>query len=463
MKISKNKRIHIIGIGGIGMSGIAEILHGLGYKVQGSDVNLNANIIRLNQRKIKTFIGHSINNMKNVDLLVYSSAISKNNAERKFALKNKIPSISRANILSQLVKLKKTIAISGSHGKTTTTSLISSILGASKLKPTVINGGIINDYGTNTKLGNGEWMIVEADESDGTFVKLQSTISVVTNIDKEHLDFYNNFQNLRNKFEKFINQVPFYGVAVICNDDENLRKIIKKNTSTNIITYGCKISSDIQGKNIKYLRTGVCFDAIIKNKNKIIKNIQLPLYGEYNINNALAAIAVATNLNLNFLDIKKALSKFSGVQRRLTVRWQNEYIKIIDDYAHHPTEISNVIRGLKKSRLTNKIIVIFQPHRYSRLNNLKNEFAKCFCECDHVMISDVYAAGEKKPINFDLRKITEKITKNSKVKVSYYSNNEDLFQFISIKKSETIFLFLGAGTVTEWAKDFSRDIKNIYE
>ena len=463
MKINKNILIHIIGIGGIGMSGIAEILSDMRYHVQGSDININSNILRLNKKNIKTFKGHKQENLKNVNLIVYSTAVKKSNVELKFAKKNKIPSITRAEILSQIVKLKNSIAVSGSHGKTTTTSLISSILNAAKMNPTVINGGIINQFGTNTRLGSGKWMVVEADESDGTFVKLPSTIAVVTNIDKEHLDFYKNYNNLLVQFKKFITQVPFYGFSIVCIDDPSIRKIVNKITTANIITYGETENSDIQSKKIRHNSKGVVFNVELKKINKTIKNISLPMHGNYNINNALAAIALASELNVNHGTIKKALSAFSGVQRRLTQLWDKKNIKIIDDYAHHPTEIKNVIEGLNHSNPKRKLIIIFQPHRYSRLVNLKKEFSKCFIKCDQVFVSNVYSAGEKMPQNFKLQSLLKSIKKNSKVNAEAYENDEQLLKLIKSSNDKLTFLFLGAGTVTQWASDFSKNLKKIYE
>ncbi len=463
MNINKDILIHIIGIGGIGMSGIAEILSDMQYNVQGSDININSNILRLNKKCIKTFKGHKHENLKNVKLVVYSTAVKKNNLELKFAKKNKIPSISRAEILSQIVKLKNSIAVSGSHGKTTTTSLISSIFSTAKMKPTVINGGIINQFGTNTRLGSGKWMVVEADESDGTFLKLSSTVVVVTNIDREHLDFYKNYNNLLVQFKKFITQVPFYGFAVVCNDDPSIRRIINKITTANIITYGEAKGSDIQCKNIRHNSKGVSFNVEIKKINKTLKNISLPMHGNYNISNALAAIAVASELNIRHVAIKKALSKFTGVKRRLTKLWDKKNIKVIDDYAHHPTEIKNVIEGLNYSDPKRKLIVIFQPHRYSRLSNLKKQFSKCFMKCDQVFVSNVYAAGETEPKNFKLQLLIASIKKNSKVHTNTYKNDEQLLKFIKSSQHKLTFLFLGAGTITHWASDFAKNLKKIYE
>ena len=342
MQINKGKLIHIVGIGGIGMSGIAEILNDLGYLVQGSDISINTNITRLKKKKIKVFIGHKKENIQDAELVVYSSAIKKSNSELKESKTRNIPIISRAEALSQIANLKKTIAISGSHGKTTTTSLIATVLNSANYNPTVINGGIINQFGTNTKLGNGEWMVIEADESDGTFVKLPSTISVVTNIDHEHLDYYKSFSNLKSHFKNFLTQVPFYGFAVVCIDDEVTRKLVNSVTSTKLIKYGFHKSSDVRASNIYYLKDKVRFDVFFKKTKKLIRDISLPLFGDYNIRNSLAAIAICSNLNVPDKIIKQSLSKYKGVERRLTKLWSSKKITIIDDYAHHPLSLIHI-------------------------------------------------------------------------------------------------------------------------
>ena len=462
MQINKGKLIHIVGIGGIGMSGIAEILNDLGYLVQGSDISINTNITRLKKKKIKVFIGHKKENIQDAELVVYSSAIKKSNSELKESKTRNIPIISRAEALSQIANLKKTIAISGSHGKTTTTSLIATVLNSANYNPTVINGGIINQFGTNTKLGNGEWMVIEADESDGTFVKLPSTISVVTNIDHEHLDYYKSFSNLKSHFKNFLTQVPFYGFAVVCIDDEVTRKLVNSVTSTKLIKYGFHKSSDVRASNIYYLKDKVRFDVFFKKTKKLIRDISLPLFGDYNIRNSLAAIAICSNLNVPDKIIKQSLSKYKGVERRLTKLWSSKKITIIDDYAHHPTEIENVLRGLKKSYKKTKMVCIFQPHRFSRMVNLKTQFTKCFKSANHVFVSHVYRAGEKKPKNFKMLSFTKRLSENSKVKVSHYSSNNDLLNLIDYKY-HILFVFLGAGTVTNWAQQFSETLKKIDE
>ena len=466
MKINKKQLIHIIGIGGIGMSGIAEILNGLGYSVQGSDISLNSNILRLRGRQVKVFIGHSKRNLKNVDLVIYSSAIKNNNNELKFAKSKSIPSIPRSNILAQLVSLKKTIAVSGSHGKTTTTSLIASVLSKSNYKPTIINGGIINEYGTNTKLGSGKWMVVEADESDSTFLELSSTVSVVTNIDKEHLDHYKSFSNLRKSFKKFITQVPFYGCAIVCNDDKHVKKLISKITTTKIIKYGFNSDNDIRAINIRFKDNKTNFDLSIKeesNKIKKFRNFSIPLVGKYNVLNALATIAVAVHVGIKVTQIKKSIDSFKGVERRLTYIGTIKNVEIIDDYAHHPTEIHNVLSGIRESRPSNNLVTVFQPHRFTRIASLMKEFSAAFSYSDYVMVSEVYSAGEKKPRNFKLDDLIRNIANKSKTKSLIYTNNNSILELIDQSNTKTTILFLGAGSVTKWAHDFYSVLKRAYE
>ena len=381
MLLNKTDIIHIIGIGGIGMSGIAEIMSKMGYRVQGSDANKSNNTKRLEKKNIKVFIGHKKSNVKRANIVFFSTAIKNSNIEMISARENNIPTLPRFKILSHLMRLKKGIAISGSHGKTTTTTMVSSIFMHQNLKPTIINGGIINEIGTNTKLGTGEWMVVEADESDGTFLKLPATISAITNIDKEHLDYYKSFSILKKSFKKFITQVPFYGFSVVCNDDPYLKKLIKDIKSTSIIKYGFSKNSDIRALNVRVKNDSVVFDVennLLKNNKKIIKNYQLPMLGSYNILNALVGIAISLKLKLPQQKTKKALKNFDGVARRFTKIDRINNNLFIDDYAHHPTEIDSVLSAAKQSQSSNNIIAVFQPHRYSRVLTLKKEFSKCF-------------------------------------------------------------------------------------
>jgi len=453
MLINKKDTIHIIGIGGIGMSGIAEIMSEMGFRVQGSDVSRNNNIDRLTRKKIKVFIGHKASNVNKTNIVFFSTAIKDNNIEILTAQKNNIPTLPRFKILSHLMRLKKGIAISGSHGKTTTTTMVSSILMSQNLKPTIINGGIINEIGTNTQLGSGDWMVVEADESDGTFLKLPATISVVTNIDKEHLDFYKNFSDLQKSFKKFINQVPFYGFSVVCNDDLYLRKMMKDITATQIVKYGFSKDSDIRAINIRIKNECVIFDVennLKKDDKKIIKNYELPMLGSYNILNSLVGIAISLKLKLPQRLTKIALKNFNGVSRRFTKIGSFKNNIFIDDYAHHPTEIENVLSAAKQSKLSNNVIAVFQPHRYSRVESLQNDFSKCFKKADIVLVMDVYAAGEKNVNSFKIEKLTKLIKKNSNVK-TYYVKSLDLLPNFFNKDRKNLVIFMGAGDISNKA------------
>ena len=463
MLINKKDTIHIIGIGGIGMSGIAEIMSEMGFRVQGSDVSRNNNIDRLTRKKIKVFIGHKASNVNKTNIVFFSTAIKDNNIEILTAQKNNIPTLPRFKILSHLMRLKKGIAISGSHGKTTTTTMVSSILMSQNLKPTIINGGIINEIGTNTQLGSGDWMVVEADESDGTFLKLPATISVVTNIDKEHLDFYKNFSDLQKSFKKFINQVPFYGFSVVCNDDLYLRKMMKDITATQIVKYGFSKDSDIRAINIRIKNECVIFDVennLKKDDKKIIKNYELPMLGSYNILNSLVGIAISLKLKLPQRLTKIALKNFNGVSRRFTKIGSFKNNIFIDDYAHHPTEIENVLSAAKQSKLSNNVIAVFQPHRYSRVESLQNDFSKCFKKADIVLVMDVYAAGEKNVNSFKIEKLTKLIKKNSNVK-TYYVKSLDLLPNFLNKCKKNLVIFMGAGDISNKAISLVSKLRDI--
>ena len=374
----KNK-IHLTGIGGIGMSGIAEVLFSQGYKIQGSDLLNNNNTKRLKKMGIKVFLGHSQKNLKNVNILVISSAIKKNNTELKFAKKNKIPVYKRSDMLAALMKYNESIAVSGSHGKTTTTSLISSVLESADFDPTTIIGGIVNQYKSTTRIGKSNWMVVEADESDGSLIDLFPKIAVLTNINKEHMDFYKNYSNLKKYFLNFTNNIPFDGVAIYCNDNTDLKKLLLENKKKNKISYGLNKDSDVRATNILINEKGSFFDINIKKTNLLkketINKIRLNVLGRHNIQNSLAAVTVAKILNINTNKIKQAFQKFKGVKRRFTLVCNFKGIKIIDDYAHHPEEIKATLE-LARDLKPKKIIVIFQPHRYSRFKNLYYDFKK---------------------------------------------------------------------------------------
>jgi UDP-N-acetylmuramate--alanine ligase len=449
--------IHFIGIGGIGMSGLAQIMKNMGFKVQGSDQNKNKNTISCSKLGIKIFYGHTLNNIKKATIIVRSTAIKNNNLELKYAKKNKVPIYSRAEVLADVVSLKKNIIITGSHGKTTTTSLVAKILSDQKLDPTIINGGVINSFNSNAKLGKGDWAILEADESDGSFLKLPINYSIVTNIDHEHLDYYQSYKNLEKSFLEFINKTPPTGKSVICIDNNNIRKILNKIKNKNILTYGESNKADYQVKKIKYNFDSTSFTLSFRTKNrklKIINNINVKLLGKHNVLNSSAALIVCMNLGANINKIKESLKKFTGVQRRMTKVFSKNKNDFYDDYAHHPTEISSILDGVKNVNSKRKIISIFEPHRYSRVMSLKNEFSKCFSKSHLVVMCPLYAAGEKKNLNFDLKKFSNLIAKNSNTQVIIIKNEKELHQFL--KKNlftDEIVIGMGAGIISKWMKE----------
>ena len=445
--------IHFVGVGGIGMSGLAQIMKNMGFKVQGSDQSKNKNTLSCLRSGIKIFIGHSSSNVKKATILVKSTAIKNNNIEIKYAKKNRIPVYTRAEVLADAVSLKKNIIITGSHGKTTTTSLVAKILSDQKLDPTIINGGVINSFKSNAKLGKGEWAILEADESDGSFLKLPINYSIVTNIDKEHLDYYKNYKNLENSFIEFINKTPPTGKAVVCLDNGNIRKILKKIKNKNIITYGERAVSDYQIKKIKYNFDSTTFNLNFKDKgkNRNIKNINVKLLGKHNVLNAAAAFIVCLNLGANLSLAKKSLKNFSGVQRRMTKVFSKNKNDFYDDYAHHPTEISSILEGVHNVNSERKIISVFEPHRYSRIISLKKEFSKCFLKSNLVIVCPLYAAGEKKIINFDLINFANLIAKNSKTQVIVVKNIIELSKYFKKNLiSNEIIIGMGAGQISRW-------------
>jgi UDP-N-acetylmuramate--alanine ligase len=460
IKIGSKETIHFVGIGGIGMSGLAQIMKIMGFNVQGSDLSKNKNIENCKKIGIKIFNGHSKKNILKATILVKSTAIKKNNIELDGARRKKLPIYERAEMLANIVSLKKNIIVTGSHGKTTTTSLIAKILSKAKLDPTIINGGVINSIRSNAKFGKGDWAVLEADESDGSFLKLPINYSVVTNIDNEHLDFYKNYKNLRNAFIKFINKTPPIGKSVVCLDNSNIKKILPELKTKNYLTYGFDKKSLYQIFKQKYGINSTKFNLKIKNqsnKNVIIKNIILNLIGKHNVLNATSAIVVCLNLGIKINIIKNALKNFSGVQRRLTKIFVKNKKEFYDDYAHHPTEITSVLEGLKQVYKKRKIITVFQPHRYSRIRHLKKEFSSCFTSADLVLLCPIYAAGEKKDKKFNENNFANLISSNSSVQVINIKNELELRNFLkkNLIKDE-IIIGMGAGSISKWM----RDLKN---
>jgi len=460
INIASGEVIHFIGIGGIGMSGLAQIMNNMGFVIQGSDLKRNKNTDRLTQLRIKLHFGHSQKNLKKATMVVMSSAIKNNNEEFLSAKLKNLPIFSRGEMLANVVALKKNIIVTGSHGKTTTTSLVANILVEAGLDPTVINGGVINSLKNNAKLGKGEWAVIESDESDGSFLKLPITYSIVTNVDKEHLNFYGSFKKLKKSFALFIEKTPSIGKSVICIDDKNLRSILKKCKNKNLLTYGFNNKSNYQITNVKREKTYSTFDLKIKFKRQKIANIKVNVIGDHNISNATASIVVALNLGIKVSKIKKALKRFMGIQRRFTKAFSIGKREFYDDYAHHPTEISAVINGARQVNKNRKLICIFQPHRYSRVISLKNEFAQSFKFSDVVVLCPVYPAGEKLPYKFDQEKFSNLIGKKSQTQVVNVNNQKELKSYFKKNLiSDEMVICMGAGSISSWIKEIGDELK----
>ena len=462
LQINKKNTVYFIGIGGIGMSGIALIMKNLGYNVLGSDLSKNNKILdQLKKKKIRIVFGHDTKAILKSDIVVVSSAIQKNNKEFQLAKKNKIIIVKRADMLAHLINLKKNIIISGSHGKTTITSLISHLLQSNNFYPTIVNGGIINSLNSNASLGKGEWSVVEADESDGSFLKFKSIYSIVSNIDIEHMDYYKNFKNLKKSFENFLNKTPLLGKNVVCIDDKNLKYLIKKINKKNFLTYGFCDQANLQCKNIRNIKMGMQFDVYVNlpNKKIEIKNIKIKLLGIHNILNVVATLAIGLLLNISIKKIKKSLFSFSGVQRRLTIVYRNKGTIIYDDYAHHPTEIKAVLEACRNNFKNKKIIAIFQPHRYSRMKFLYSQFVKSFFNANQVLICPVYSAGE---INkkFSLQKFCKDVISYSKTEVIQIDNKNQIEMYLkkNLLRNE-IIIAMGAGSISGWIRDISSRLK----
>ena len=456
IELAKNEIIHFIGIGGIGMSGLSLIMKRKEFKVQGSDITLNKNIERLKKEKIKIFIGHKKKHIKNATIVVVSSAIKKNNPELLEAKRKKLPIIKRGRMLAHIVSLTKNIVVAGSHGKTTTTSLVASIFQKTKLDPTIINGGVINSLKSSAKLGKSDWSILEADESDGSFVHIPPTYSIITNIDREHMDFYKTMDDLKKCFSEFVNKIPSFGKSFICIDDKINKELIKNIKNKNFYTYGKNIKSNFLIKNIIQKKEMTQFDLIVNLPNKkkqIIKNIKIPLIGIHNIRNSVAAAAVALTVGITINDIKDGLLKFNGVQRRFNKIFSLNGVDFYDDYAHHPTEIQMTLDGVKKVYKDYEKVCVFQPHRISRLRDLRKEFSFSFQNADIVILCPVYLAGEKIKLGFSYLKFAKEIIKNSKVKLFLIKDNFQLAKFI--KKNiygKKIVIGMGAGTISNWMR-----------
>ena len=456
IELAKTEVIHFIGIGGIGMSGLSLIMKGKGFKVQGSDLNFNKNVERLKKEKIKIFIGQKKQNIKDATIVVISSAIKKNNPEIIEAKRKNLPIITRGKMLAHIVSLMKNIVVVGSHGKTTTTSLIASIFQKTKLDPTIINGGVINSIKNTAKLGKSDWSILEADESDGSFVHIPPTYSIITNIDREHMDYYKSMDDLKDYFVQFIEKVPSFGKSFICIDDKINNEFVKKLKNQNFYTYGVDVKSNFLIKNIKQNIKFSEFDLEIRIPNKkkfIIKKIKIPLLGIHNVRNSVAAAAVSLTVGISIANIKKGLLNFKGVQRRFNKIFTYNDINFYDDYAHHPTEIKVVLEGVNKVYKGYSKVCIFQPHRISRLKDLRKEFSFAFKDADTVVLCPIFSAGEKIKLGFSYLNFAKEIIKNSKVKLFMVDDNIQLAKFLKNNMyGKKIVIGMGAGSISNWMK-----------
>ena len=456
IELAKTEVIHFIGIGGIGMSGLSLIMRGMGFNVQGSDVSNNKNIERLKKNKIKVSIKHSKKNIKKATIIVVSSAIKKNNLELLEAKKRHLPIYKRGQMLAHIVSLTKNIVVTGSHGKTTTTSLLASIFSKTKLDPTIINGGVLNSLNNSAKLGKSDWCILEADESDGSFIHVPPTYSIITNIDREHMDFYKSMDDLKNYFIKFLEKVPSFGKSFICIDDKININLVKRLKSKNYFTYGVNTKSNFFIQNINQKKEFTEFDININVPNKKkqkIKKIKIPLIGLHNVRNSVAAAAIAITVGISIKDIKDGLLKFKGVQRRFNKIFTFNKVDFFDDYAHHPTEIKSVLDGVNKVYYGYEKVCIFQPHRISRLKDLKEQFSFSFKKADVVVLCPIYTAGEKIKLGFNYLKFAKEIIKNSKVKLFLIKNNYELAKFLKHNiYGKKIVIGMGAGTISQWMR-----------
>ncbi len=449
--------VHFVGIGGIGMSGIAEVMHNLGYKVQGSDISENANVKRLQSLGIDVMIGQSETNVANANVLVVSSAIKADNPEVVAAKARTIPVVRRAEMLAELMRLKWCVSVAGTHGKTTTTSMVAAVLEAAKIDPTVINGGIINSYGTNARLGEGDWMVVEADESDGTFVKLPATIAVVTNMDAEHLDFYGTFDAEKEAFKQFLDRVPFYGAAILCVDHPEVQGLITHLQDRRFVTYGLSAQADVRAVNLSSAKGVVSFDVSVRDRSggedHLITGFNLPMPGNHNVQNALAAIAVGLEMEVADETLKEAFKSFGGVKRRFTKTGEVDGVTIIDDYGHHPVEIAAVLKAARDS-FDQRVVAVVQPHRYTRLKSLFDEFCTCFNDADTVLVAPVYEAGEQPIDGADRDSLAAGLKSHGHRQVDVISGEEDLAQVVSrYTGAGDVVVCLGAGSISKWANE----------
>jgi len=443
--------IHFVGIGGIGMSGIAEVLLNHGYQVQGSDLKASKITDRLVELGAQIFVGQAAENLEGAAVVVISSAIKTGNPELDAARKTGLPVVRRAEMLAELMRLKSNVAVAGTHGKTTTTTMVATLLDAGGLDPTVINGGIIHAYGSNARMGAGEWMVVEADESDGTFIKLPATIAIVTNIDPEHMEHYGTFDALRAAFDTFVHNIPFYGVAVCCTDHPEVQALVGRISDRRVVTYGFNAQADVRAGNLRYQNGVAHFDVYLRGDDQRINGMTLPMPGDHNVLNALSAIAVARHLGMKSSEIREALANFKGVNRRFTKVGEVNGVTIIDDYGHHPVEIAAVLKAARQAT-EGRVIAVHQPHRYTRLSSLFEDFCACFNDADVVAISEVYSAGEEPIPGASRDDLVAGLIAHGHRNASALLEENDLAELVKREaRPGDMVVCLGAGTISTWA------------
>jgi len=456
--------IHFIGIGGIGMSGIAEVMHNLGYKVQGSDVAEGYVIEGLREKGIKVMIGHKAENLGDAVVVVTSTAIKRGNPEVELALERRVPVVRRAEMLAELMRLKSTVAIAGTHGKTTTTSMVAALLDAGGVDPTVINGGIINSYGSNARLGASDWMVVEADESDGSFLRLDGTIAVVTNIDPEHLDHYGSFEKVKDSFVEFVENVPFYGAALLCIDHPEVQAIIPRVRDRKVVTYGFSAQADVRGDAVTPMPGGNRFDAVIRARDgstRRIEGITLPMPGRHNVQNALAAIGVALEMGISDAILANGFAKFGGVKRRFTKVGEVDGATIIDDYGHHPVEIRAVLAAAREGAGA-RVIAVVQPHRFTRLRDLMADFQTAFNDADIVYVAPVYPAGEAPIDGVDAAALVAGLKQRGHRAAQVIAGPDALAETLAdVLRPDDMVICLGAGDITKWAAALAENIGKV--
>ena len=456
--------LHFVGIGGIGMSGIAAVMHNLGYEVRGSDVADGPNIQRLRDKGIPIVIGHDRGNIKGAEAVIISTAIRSDNPEVAAARARHIPVVRRADMLAELMRLKWTVSIAGTHGKTTTTTMVAALLDEAGLDPTVINGGVINAYGANARLGAGDWMVVEADESDGTFIRLPTTIGIVTNIDPEHLDHWGGFDTLRDAFDTFVENTPFYGFGIVCLDHPEVQALVGRVTDRRLVTYGLNPQADVRAENIRFDAGASHYDIVFRERGKELSRIDdvaLPMPGQHNVLNSLPAVIVAKRLGAGDDQIKTGLSKFAGVKRRFSAAGEWKGVKIIDDYGHHPAEITAVLRAARTIS-TGKVIAVVQPHRYTRVRDLFDDFCACLNEADIAIVADVYAAGEAHIDGADKDALVDGLKAHGHKDARALSSFDDLPGLIAeIVEPKDYVICLGAGDITKHANELAGALEKL--